>query len=346
MEGREWLRRALAMGGDTAPAARAMALVKLTILEGALGGTPAPELAAEAVALRRALGDERGVASALNVLAGVLERRFEHDRAGQLRAEATAIRERLGDLNGLAHSRSGFARIALEHGDVDRAEILYTEALDLFRRDGFPYGIASVLLALGGIEADRGNTAGAAVRYAESLRLCGEIRSQALLVDALAATGRLAAMAGWAEAAARVLGAAAALGEALGCVSPPKEQAWRQSASSAACATLGEHACTAARAAGRTLSPERAVADAAAVLTVVSSLPPPARSHRAGAILFTSREQDVLRLLVEGSSDREIAEALGLSYRTVTSHVRNILGKLDVASRTAAATQAVRRGLV
>ena len=42
----------------------------------------------------------------------------------------------------------------------------------------------------------------------------------------------------------------------------------------------------------------------------------------------------------------EIAETLSLSYRTVTSHVRNILGKLDVASRTAAATQAVRRGLI
>jgi DNA-binding NarL/FixJ family response regulator len=62
--------------------------------------------------------------------------------------------------------------------------------------------------------------------------------------------------------------------------------------------------------------------------------------------LFTRREHDVLQLLVEGRSDREIAETLSLSYRTVTSHVRNILGKLDVASRTAAATQAVRRGLI
>ncbi len=62
--------------------------------------------------------------------------------------------------------------------------------------------------------------------------------------------------------------------------------------------------------------------------------------------IFTPREQDVLRLLVEGRSDREIAEALGIGYRTVTSYVRNILAKLDVASRTAAATQAVRRGLV
>jgi len=55
---------------------------------------------------------------------------------------------------------------------------------------------------------------------------------------------------------------------------------------------------------------------------------------------------DVLRLLAEGQSDREIAEALSLSYRTVTSYVTNIFTKLQVESRTAAATYAVRRGLV
>jgi len=55
---------------------------------------------------------------------------------------------------------------------------------------------------------------------------------------------------------------------------------------------------------------------------------------------------DVLRLLAEGQSDREIAEALLLSYHTVTSYVTNIFTKLQVDSRTAAATYAVLRGLV
>ena len=45
-------------------------------------------------------------------------------------------------------------------------------------------------------------------------------------------------------------------------------------------------------------------------------------------------------------SDQEIASNLGISYRTVTSYVRNILTKLDVRTRTAAATHAIRRGLV
>ncbi len=54
----------------------------------------------------------------------------------------------------------------------------------------------------------------------------------------------------------------------------------------------------------------------------------------------------VLRLLAEGRTDREIAAAIFVSPRTVGKHVTNILAKLDVPSRAAAATHAVRRGLV
>jgi DNA-binding NarL/FixJ family response regulator len=54
----------------------------------------------------------------------------------------------------------------------------------------------------------------------------------------------------------------------------------------------------------------------------------------------------VLRLVVEGKSDREIAAALFLSRRTVESHVLHILTKLNADSRTGAAIHAVRHGLV
>lgn len=61
---------------------------------------------------------------------------------------------------------------------------------------------------------------------------------------------------------------------------------------------------------------------------------------------LSPREIDVLRLLVEGKSDREIAEALFISPRTVMRHVTAILTKLDVSSRTAAASVAIRNTLV
>jgi DNA-binding NarL/FixJ family response regulator len=55
---------------------------------------------------------------------------------------------------------------------------------------------------------------------------------------------------------------------------------------------------------------------------------------------------DVLRLVAEGRKDREVAETLFISRRTVTTHVTNILNKLGAESRSAAVAYAVRHGLV
>jgi DNA-binding NarL/FixJ family response regulator len=51
-------------------------------------------------------------------------------------------------------------------------------------------------------------------------------------------------------------------------------------------------------------------------------------------------------LVAEGFSDREIGERLSISHRTVMKHVTNVLAKLDLDSRTAAAAHALRRGLI
>jgi NarL family two-component system response regulator LiaR len=60
---------------------------------------------------------------------------------------------------------------------------------------------------------------------------------------------------------------------------------------------------------------------------------------------LTERELDVLRLLAQGDGDREIAEKLVVSERTVHFHVGNILSKLHLANRTQAALYAIRKGL-
>jgi DNA-binding CsgD family transcriptional regulator len=60
---------------------------------------------------------------------------------------------------------------------------------------------------------------------------------------------------------------------------------------------------------------------------------------------LTSREADVLRLVAQGLSNREIGRALFISEHTTASHVRSILRKTDCANRTEAAAYAHRRGL-
>jgi DNA-binding NarL/FixJ family response regulator len=61
---------------------------------------------------------------------------------------------------------------------------------------------------------------------------------------------------------------------------------------------------------------------------------------------LTERETDVLRLVARGKANKEIARKLGIREQTVKTHVSNILGKLQLQSRTQAALYAVDRGLV
>jgi len=61
---------------------------------------------------------------------------------------------------------------------------------------------------------------------------------------------------------------------------------------------------------------------------------------------LSSRELDVLRLLVGGKRNREIASSLDITEGTVKLHVSSILGKLAVADRTEAVTVALQRGIV
>ncbi|RMF82705.1 MAG: DNA-binding response regulator [Chloroflexi bacterium] len=60
---------------------------------------------------------------------------------------------------------------------------------------------------------------------------------------------------------------------------------------------------------------------------------------------LTPRERDVLKLLANGMSNKEIGAQLSVSENTVKYHVRNILSKLHLRSRTQAATYAIRKGL-
>lgn len=61
---------------------------------------------------------------------------------------------------------------------------------------------------------------------------------------------------------------------------------------------------------------------------------------------LTEREREVLSLVTQGQANKQIARQLGISERTVRTHVSSILKKLGLASRTQAALYAVREGLV
>lgn len=85
------------------------------------------------------------------------------------------------------------------------------------------------------------------------------------------------------------------------------------------------------------------------VATGQRHLPPEVASRLAGRLprsQLSPRELDVLRLMVVGKRNREIADALSISEGTVKIHVSNILLKLGVSDRTEAVTTALQRGIV
>jgi NarL family two-component system response regulator LiaR len=69
-------------------------------------------------------------------------------------------------------------------------------------------------------------------------------------------------------------------------------------------------------------------------------------SHEAPADDLTEREREVVRLVAQGHSNSEIAQALFISDKTVKTHVSHILSKLDLQDRTQLAIYAIKHGLV
>lgn len=71
-----------------------------------------------------------------------------------------------------------------------------------------------------------------------------------------------------------------------------------------------------------------------------------ATNESSETIVLTEREKEVLALMADGLTNRQISQAMSISINTVNAHVRNILSKLVVNSRTEAVSLAVREGLI
>lgn len=71
----------------------------------------------------------------------------------------------------------------------------------------------------------------------------------------------------------------------------------------------------------------------------------PAGEHKASELL-SERESEILKLVTSGMSNKEIAEKLFLSQRTIKAHLTNIFNKLNVASRSEAIVKGLQWGLV
>ncbi len=307
----------------------------------------ARELHEASLAVRRELGDQPGLALALNNLGDLALATGDLTRAWDLHQEALTVRRELRDLRGVAYSHNNLGAVAARRGDAGVARPLLAEALNRFQELGHNAGIAEAQANLGRVGLAQGDPhlAGQALATALSLRTeLGDLRGVAECLEGLATIddARLSVL-----ARVRLLGAAVALRVAIGIPVQAVDRPRLERTTDLLRRRLDRDAFTTAFDGGRLLPVEQAVAEALELAAAIElGTAGDADHHMAADPLLTPRELDVLRLLAEGQSDREIAEALFLSPRTVSSHVGHILAKLDVPSRAAAIAQALRQGLV
>ena len=204
-EGRDWLERALAAGGDAAPALRAKALKGLGNLAVDRGDFAEARKRHEAgLALQREAGDDVGIANALDALGLVAFEQGEIELARRWAEEAYEIRKRYPeDRRGLALSAYNLADVAREEGDYPRARPLYEQALAGFRALDDRSTIAYVLLALGICLRWQAEARTAAPLLNESLELFRRLGDNHAAGSVLAERGRLALTVGNPEVAAQ-----------------------------------------------------------------------------------------------------------------------------------------------
>jgi predicted ATPase/DNA-binding CsgD family transcriptional regulator len=331
-------------------------------------------------------GDAEGGAVCRLLLGNVARNRGDLARAADLlEAARRALEDQASPMwRATAGLLLGLTR--LEQGDVAEAERWGTQALDQFRAQQHAWGRARSLELLGRAATRRGDRPTARRRHEESLALLRELDDRqglvwaetfvahAALDQAEVATAvpllreslRLAGEAGDRLALARAFeglvralarieprravllaGVAAGLRTRLGAEPYRSEQERLAAGLARARAALGATDYDRACVEGARISLEAAFTEAAGALAAMpraDNPAPGAARARPGGV--TEREADVLRLLVEGKTNQEIAAALVISPKTVKRHLDNIFARLGVSSRTAAATLAVRAGLV
>jgi non-specific serine/threonine protein kinase len=350
-EGRSWLERALERDAETSSRLRREALYGLGLLAVNQGDVERAESCfGESLAVSRAHGDATGVAFGWLGLGVVAIHLRQFDQATTRLEEALAAARRLDDqaraavCAGLAQCFLGASAYAQEA--LPLATFRFEEALRDLRAVDDTWGISVSLIGLGYVARDRGDIARSIALFAEGLALFTELGDRHMIALALEGVACLAVARGEPECAARLFGAAAALQVASGLLVGPAFRATQERDVAAARAALGEEAFAAGWADGAALPMLAAITEATAIAAPAPGSASPSHPPDQTAPLgLTRRENEVLRLLAQGLSDRAIAATLSISERTAGNHVLHILQKLDVNSRTAAAVLAVRHGL-
>ncbi|MGD9712395.1 MAG: LuxR C-terminal-related transcriptional regulator, partial [Thermomicrobiales bacterium] len=344
-ESLNWLLEALEHPGEASSEVIADALFTASALAQVQGNLPESQrLATKSQHVARQARYRFGEARALIGLGISDEWANRLDEAATHYREAMLIMQQDEQSNRLSHWRvlpqANLADIALLQHRFAEAIELGSEAVARWREAGYLWGIAQALGTVAAAQTELGHLKSARDAWSESLDLwiaCADGRG---LAGTIAGIAGLSLVVGNAESAATLLGASESVRSRLG-VQFVAHHLYAQRQIERARSRLDHDTFEQRWNEGARASVETAIELSRDALESVSATHSSDRGEG-----LSQREMAVLRLVAAGLPDREIAEALVISPRTVHSHMTGIFTKLNARSRAEAVAIAARQGLV
>ena len=323
-EGRRWSQIA-ASKQQVSARGQALALRNLAFFLTYQGeAEQAVRLAEQAVALARSVGEPSLMAWMLLGLAQATDAVGDFERSERLYGEMLEMARQAGDETMATRALGQIGDTLRIRGDNARARVVLEEALSLARPTHDKWLTGFVTNALGRTLA-REDPVQALMLLEESLALAHSIGYRWLTARGLEDLAGLLASSDRAEVSATLLGASESLGDAFGFARTSSGPA--ADTAGAARERLGPVAFEAAWSKGKAMTVDEAVA-----LALGRSAPARVeRVQRPGGL--TGREVQIVLDIAVGLTNRQIAEKLGISERTVDAHVQNIRNKLSMEKR-------------
>jgi predicted ATPase/DNA-binding NarL/FixJ family response regulator len=340
-EGRTWIEPVLEKE-ISSPAGRFGALQLAGFLAW-LQGDDAQARRYHEAALRmgEAAGDQWAIAAARNFLALMAWRAGDAETMTRLATAALPVMRAAGDFVGEAIALVNLAIAAQLRRRFEEAFTLFGQARQICEEIGFLWTAAAADFGRGESALDLGHEAEAVESFRKSLAITADLGDRWGIGAAVGGLACVAARRGDVERAARLFAAADALLASGRTFLPTLDRKRYDKLRDTVERQCGPRAFARFSTAGRSWRIEEVIAEANRVAPDRAA---PGRSDAPNRL--SPKQHEVLKLLAEGKTEREIARAMASTQFAANAHIREIYRKLDVHSRAEAIARAYQRGLL
>lgn len=343
-EGIDWLEKVLEnpQGASSASYAKA-----LRFLGGLLSSSEEQDshkiskLFEKSLEIYRELDDRSGIAWILNQIGINSMLQGKYKKAKQLYEESLSLRIEIGDPWSIAQTLQNFAPILLRQNDYTGAREFSESTITWFQKAGYQRGIVRTSMDLAEIARMEGDSARANEILTKALPQLMELGDPLTFAYALESLAALSVEQSELNRAALLFGTTEALREAIGIPRQDSEYPNYEKDVDIVQNGLSEKKFNQVWAKGRTMSLEQIVD----FVIHHPEIPTDDETQNENLGGLTTREREAAILIAEGKSNREIAEAMTVTVKTVEAYVTRILRKLGFDSRVQIATWVIDKDL-